>query len=74
MTEKLKQLHKQIVGYFLGALGLVAGLAWNEAVKGLIGYLYPLDDDGLLLKFIYAVVITIIVILVSWILLRDQQE
>ena len=57
----------------MAALGLIAGLAWNEAVKGLIDHIYPLDQNGLWAKFIYAIIITLVVVVVSWLLLRDTE-
>ncbi len=74
MTEKLKEIRKQIVGYLMAALGLIAGLAWNEAAKGLIEHIYPLDQHGLWAKFIYAIIITLVVVIVSWLLLRDTED
>ncbi len=47
------------------ALGLVAGLAWNEAIKALINHLFPLDANSILAKFVYAVVITGVVVIVG---------
>ena len=62
MTTEIKE---RIVGYILAAFGFVAALAWNEAVKGLIETLFPLDHGSLLAKFIYAIFVTIIVVVVS---------
>ncbi len=55
----------QTVGYILTALGLVVGLAWNEAIVAFIDKVLPLGKDGLGAKFLYAVVITIIVVIAS---------
>lgn len=60
-----RELRKQTFGYVVGALSLVAGLAWNEAIKAVIDFVFPLDRTGLWAKFIYAAVLTIVVILVS---------
>ncbi len=77
-VEKLKEegarirreIRERVVGYIAAALGLVAGLAWNEAIKALIEYLFPLGQDTLFAKFLYAVLITIIVVAVTVYLLR----
>lgn len=70
-TRMLQETAKEkVVGYLLTAFGLVAGLAWNEAIKGLIDYLFPIDKNGLQAKFIYAVIITLVVVLVSVYLVR----
>ncbi|MDO8523541.1 MAG: DUF5654 family protein [bacterium] len=58
-----EELKKQTLGYVVGALGLVAGLAWNEAIKGSIEYLFPLGQNSLLAKFVYALLITVVVVI-----------
>lgn len=74
--ESIKQrVREQTIGYIATALGLVAGLAWNEAIKGLIDTLYPAGNGGGLgAKFIYAIVVTIAIVLVSSYLLRFSQK
>lgn len=64
------EFQKQVIGYIVGAFGLIAGLAWNEAIKSLIDYLFPLGQHGLLVKFIYAIAITAIVVLLTLYLTR----
>lgn len=65
-TEKIKnEARERILGYFLTALGLVAAFAWNDAVKSLIEYFFPLNNKGLWAKFGYALVITLIVVIFS---------
>ncbi|OGY57549.1 MAG: hypothetical protein A3E61_01880 [Candidatus Colwellbacteria bacterium RIFCSPHIGHO2_12_FULL_43_12] len=59
--EVRHELQEKMVGYIAGALGLVAGLAWNEAIKAFIENLFPLAKDTLAAKFIYAVIITLVV-------------
>lgn len=59
------EMKKRIVVYITAAFGLVAGLAWNEAVKALIEYFFPLDKGTVLAKFIYALGITLVLVLVS---------
>ncbi|PIR06003.1 hypothetical protein COY65_00255 [Candidatus Jorgensenbacteria bacterium CG_4_10_14_0_8_um_filter_39_13] len=49
----------------MAAFGLVAGLAWNEAIKSLIEYIFPLSRNTLLLKFVYAILITLILVFIS---------
>ncbi len=70
MTKKeRKSLHKRVrtqtAGYIIGAFGLIAGLAWNDAVRSLIEYWVPLSANTMMLKFVYAIVITLLVVLVS---------
>lgn len=54
-----KEIREKTVGYIMGAFSLVAGLAWNEAIKGLIDHIYPATVSGVWAKFVYAVVITV---------------
>jgi len=65
-AERVKrEAKKQTAGYLISAFGIVAGLAWNDAVKTLIEYFYPASQNTLLAKFLYAVVITAVVVFVS---------
>ncbi len=78
-TEKeriQKEIHEKIAGYILAALGLIAGLAWNDAIKSVIEYLFPLSGNPLLAKTLYALILTIIITFVSIYFLRlpDKEE
>ncbi len=73
-TEKSSEEHKKLereilermVGYITAAFGLVAGLAWNEAIQSFIQYAFPMGSPhSLWAKIIYAVIITIAVTLVT---------
>ncbi len=70
MSQLRKEVKEKTLGYILAALGLVAGLAWNEAITALINTIFPLGKDTLLAKFIYAIVITIVLIVVTMWLVR----
>lgn len=64
---KLKEeIRNQTIGYITAAFGLVAGLAWNEAIKSLIEFLFPLASGGVLAKFVYAVVITVMLVFITF--------
>ncbi|MGB9608819.1 MAG: DUF5654 family protein [Minisyncoccia bacterium] len=63
--EIKKEIREKIIGYLLTALGLVVAFAWNDAVKSLIEYVFPLSTNTLTAKFIYATILTIILVLVS---------
>ncbi len=52
------------IGYISAALGLVAGLAWNDAVKSLIESVFPPGGNTLTAKFLYAGIITAIIAIV----------
>lgn len=59
IPEKMKQesaalseaVRERTLAYIAAAFGLIAGLAWNDAVKALIEYLFPLSTNTLLESF-----------------------
>lgn len=69
-----KEAIEKTVGYILAAFGLVAGLAWNEAIKALIDNFFPLDKNGIVIKFVYAILVTVIVVVVTIIFVRKESH
>ena len=73
MTEKEKSFRRELIEQFIAlstsGFGLVAALAWNEAiqtfVKEYIQKYYP-DQSGVFSKFFYDVIITIFAVLVTY--------
>lgn len=65
-----KEVKKQLLTYIVASLGLVAGLAWNEAIKGLIEYIFPLSQNTVQAKFLYAILMTLLIVVVSYYLAR----
>ncbi|MBX4181294.1 DUF5654 family protein [Candidatus Parcubacteria bacterium] len=63
MNEINKEIKSRTVGYIGAALGLVAGLAWNEAITAMIEKLFPLSKDTVTVKFIYAGLVTAAVVI-----------
>jgi len=59
-----RELREKTITLILGGFGLVAALAWNEAIKSLFETFFPKKSE-LIGKFIYAIIVTIIVVLVS---------
>ena len=55
------------------AFGLVAALAWNEAIKSVIDQFVP-KGKGTLSLFIYASIVTILIVIVSTRLARIKQN
>jgi hypothetical protein len=51
----------RMLSYIAAGLGVVAGLAWNDAVKSAIDFLIPAEGTGVIAKVAYAVVITLVV-------------
>ena len=72
--EITKEFKRQIISYVMGAFGLVAGLAWNDAIKALIEFAFPLEQNSLVIKFLYAAGLTIILVVVSTNLSKFLEE
>ncbi len=65
MNNLQKEFRERISGYIIGAFGLVASLAWNDAISSLIEKFFPLGKDTVIAKFIYALVMTVILVVVA---------
>lgn len=76
--ERVKRLQRELrqrtFGYIIAAFGLVAGLAWNDAIKIAIEYIFPFSTNTIVAKLIYAVIMTIIVVLISIYLMGTIEE
>jgi hypothetical protein len=59
-----KEVRERTLGYIVTALGLVAGLAWNKAIESAINMLIPAGTNTLVAQFIYAIVVTIAVVVI----------
>lgn len=70
MHKKLRQeLLKQMVVLSTSGLGLVAALAWNEAIQSFVReYVdeYISVGSGIISRFIYAVIITAFAVFVTY--------
>jgi hypothetical protein len=58
-----EELRGRTFGYVSAALGLVAGLAWNDAIRAAIEVIFPIAKDTVMVKFLYALLVTIAVVL-----------
>ena len=65
-----EEIREKTMGYILAGLGLVTGLDWNEAIKAFIEYLFPMDKNTILAKFLYAGIMTLVVVLMTSYLVR----
>ena len=78
MTNKFhRELIKQLITLATAGFGLVAALAWNEAIQSFVNeYIvqYVSAGSGILSKFIYAVIITSIAVFVTYQLTRLIRE
>jgi len=58
------EFFERITTSFVTALSVVVALAWNEAVKALLEKLFGVNN-GLIAKFFYAVIITVVLVVLS---------
>lgn len=75
--EIRKEIREKTLGYVVASFSLVAGLAWNDAIKAAIEEFFPLAKDTIKAKMIYAVVLTLVVVTISVYLVRlfkDEEE
>jgi len=59
-----KEFKKTTLTLILGGFGMVAALAWNEAIKSLFETLFP-KSSALIGKFVYALIVTGVVVVIS---------
>lgn len=76
-TEKERSFRKELVEQFItlstSGFGLVAALAWNETVQAFVkDYIekYFPSGSGILSKFLYALLITFLAVLITYQLSR----
>lgn len=78
INKKLrKELLKQMVSLSTAGFGLVAALAWNEAIQSFVkGYIdkYISTGSGIISRFIYAILITAIAVFVTYQLSKLVRE
>jgi len=73
VQETQKAVKEKMLTLILGAFALVAALAWNDAIQTLFNTLFP-KSNGLIGKFIYALIITVIVVVISLRLKKISEE
>ena len=61
-----EEAKKTIITLILSGFSLVAALAWNDAIQSFFNEFFPKEGtSGLIGKFIYAMIITIIIVVAS---------
>ena len=69
-----KEFRTRTVEFVAAAFGLVVGLAWNDAVRSSIEILFPIEKNSVLVKFIYAILLTVVVVSAIILLMRFVEE
>ncbi len=67
--EQTKMIVQSCIALASAALGLVAALAWNDAIKALMKEILG-EDEGLAALFTYAILATLIAVIVVLVLAR----
>ncbi len=72
-TQSDKKLHEELIKQLLtlstSGFGLVAALAWNEAIQSFVKeYIdrYLKTGTGVISRFIYALIITVLAVLITY--------
>lgn len=63
-TSLRVELLEKIQALLTAGLGLVAALAWNDAIQALFSYLFG-TQSSIVAKFFYALLITILVVVLT---------
>lgn len=63
-----KELLEQMLTLSTAAFGLVAALAWNEAIKSFVDqYIQPyFPDTAVYYKFFYAIIVTVLAVIITY--------
>lgn len=72
--ELQREIRLKTITYITAALGLVVGLAWNEAIKSVITYLFPLDQNTIVAKIVYALLVTVILAFATAYILKETKK
>ena len=70
VSELNMEIKKKIAGYVTAGFGLVAGFAWNDAIRTFIEEFFPKSQNTIIAKFVYAVAITVVLVVISIYLVR----
>ena len=69
-----EEIKEKTIGYILAAFSFIAGLAWNEAIKSFIDQFSPHASNSVLIKFVYAVLVTFIVVIVTVYIIKLNEK
>jgi len=78
-TKISREIKDKTFSFIITAFSLVAGLAWNEAIQSLINSFFAINKNSVLAKFIYAILMTLVLVIITINLARvlgknDQQK
>lgn len=67
--EYLSSWKRELALLITAAFGLITALAWNAVIQQAIKNYLPIEDD-FWADFVYAIIITILLIIVAWLVAR----
>ena len=76
-TKFQRELIKQMITLSTSGFGLVAALAWNEAIQAFVKeYIdrYISVGSGIISRFIYAIIITALAVIITYQLTKIVKE
>jgi len=77
MREHNKKFRKELLKTMLqlatAGFGLVAALAWNTAIQSIIQEIVPVGGSNIISKLLYALIVTVIAVLVTYSLGRMSE-
>jgi len=65
VSKFTKAFRENFATLIISALGLVAALSWNDAIKSAINTFFPAESD-LIYKFYVAIIVTIISVVITY--------
>lgn len=68
------QLLEAMSTLIIGAFGLVAALAWNEAIREFIKLILPANSNGVLGLMVYASVVTVLAVVMTILITRSVKK
>ena len=78
IKEEIKQIRgafvAKVLALMIGGFGLVAALAWNAAIQTLVKSVFGDKSGGIIAKFIYALLVTGLLAIVSIKIGREEQK
>ncbi len=65
---------KQTSALMTAAFGLIAALAWNEAIKAILREIFGDDWEGITPMLTYAIIVTIVAVIATIIIARSAAK
>jgi hypothetical protein len=75
LQKTRRMFYEKLNTFLLAGFSFVAGLAWNDAIQSLFGYIWPKQaGSSIVAKFIYAISVTLSLTIVSIYISKHQDK